>query len=85
MATNEIVILGILIPNREQAARQVQAILTENGCAINTRLGLHESGTDLCSPSGLIILELTGEKQDQEKLEKDLDGLEGVHLRKMEF
>ncbi|MDP2842070.1 MAG: hypothetical protein Q8O06_00335 [Acetobacterium sp.] len=64
----------------------VQELLTKNGCFIKTRLGLHESSDDLCSTSGLIILEfLSGSDTESEILEKELSTLSSVVVRKMEF
>ena len=57
----EIRILGVLITDRQKEAGKVQALLTKFGCSIKTRLGLHEVTDNLCSSSGLIILELTGD------------------------
>ena len=81
----EIRILGVLITNREQEAGNVQQLLTKFGCTIKTRLGLHEISTDLCSPCGLILLELLGDTSEMDKLEKELGKLSGVQLRKMVF
>ncbi len=81
----EIRILGVLITNREKEAGNVQRILTKFGCTIKTRLGLHEISNDLCSPCGLILLELLGDTSEMDKLEKELDQLSGVQLKKMVF
>lgn len=81
----EIRILGVLITNREKEAGNVQRLLTKFGCSIKTRLGLHEISTDLCSPCGLILLELLGDTSEMDKLEKELSQLDGVQLKKMVF
>ncbi len=81
----EIRILGVLITNREKEAGNVQRILTKFGCTIKTRLGLHEISNDLCSPCGLILLELLGDTSEMDKLEAELDKLSGVQLKKMVF
>jgi hypothetical protein len=79
-------IIGIQVGNRESEALKVQELLTKNGCIIKTRLGLHESSDDLCSTSGLIILEfLSGSDTESEMLEKELSTLSSVVVRKMEF
>ena len=79
-------IIGIQVGNRENEALKVQELLTKNGCIIKTRLGLHESSDDLCSTSGLIILEfLSGSDTESEILEKELSTLSSVVVRKMEF
>lgn len=78
-------IMGIEIQNREELAVEVQKRLTEHGCIIKTRLGLHETG-NFCSPSGLIILEFgQDEKGEYDVLEKQLNEIDGVVARRMEF
>jgi formate dehydrogenase alpha subunit len=52
------VILGIQLEQRIETATSVQSILTEYGCFITTRIGLHQTAEDSCSEKGLIILEL---------------------------
>ncbi len=81
----EIRIIGVLITNREKEVGNVQRILTKFGCSIKTRLGLHEISTDLCSPCGLILLELLGDTSEMDKLENELTSLAGVQVRKMVF
>jgi hypothetical protein len=81
----EIRVLGVLITNREKEAGTLQGILTKFGCSIKTRLGLHEISDDLCSPCGLILLELLGDTSEMDKLEKELGLLSGVQLKKMVF
>lgn len=79
------VILGIEIGNREEDAVKVQSLLTEYGCSIKTRLGMHEAG-NLCSSMGLIILEFAlGREEQAMALEAALQKLEAVKVRKMEF
>jgi hypothetical protein len=81
----EIRVLGVYINHRLEAAKQVQAILTKFGCSIKTRLGLHEVIDDMCSTSGLILLELTGDTNEALKLENELLKIEGVQVEKMIF
>ena len=42
-------IIGIKISNRLESAISVQEILTKYGCAIKTRIGLHEEINGQCS------------------------------------
>lgn len=81
----EIRVIGIYVSNRLEASQQVQATLTKFGCSIKTRLGLHEVVDDYCSTSGLILLELTGDRNEALKLENELLKIEGVQLEKMVF
>jgi hypothetical protein len=78
-------VLGILINNRVQNAPQVQKILTEFGCSIKTRLGLHEVDENLCSSSGLLILELFGDEKASLDLERQLRAITGIQVQKMIF
>jgi hypothetical protein len=78
-------VLGILINNRVHNAPQVQKILTEFGCSIKTRLGLHEVNENLCSSSGLLILELFGDEKASLELEKQLRAISGIQVQKMLF
>jgi len=78
-------ILGLAVSNRQDASLQVQGLLTKYGCSIKTRIGMHEvSGKD-CSRSGLIMIELTGDLAEQEKLETGLRDVQGVQVQKMDF
>jgi hypothetical protein len=81
----EIWILGIHITDRLQEVSDVQAILTKFGCTIKTRLGLHEVKDDFCARSGLIILELTGSREEFFKLENELLKIDGLEVKKMVF
>jgi len=78
-------ILGVLITDRKKEAGDVQKVLTQYGCSIKTRLGLHEASNEHCSNEGLILLELTGDYSEMDKLEKDLEKIEGTQTKKMTF
>ncbi len=68
----------ILVDKRKTSAVSVQKILTEWGCLIKTRLGIHDGVLDNCSNSGLIILELVGETAKQQEMFHKLQLLQGV-------
>jgi len=78
-------ILGIAISNRVEESLKVQNLLTKFGCSIKTRLGLHEASAQKCSISGLVILELTGEINEMDKLELELKDIQGVQVKRMDF
>ena len=78
------IILGVQITNRVQNVLTVQKVLTEHGCNIKTRLGLHEVGA-ACAPSGLLILETWGKAAEILKMEKKLKQVKGVKVKKMVF
>lgn len=80
------IIMGIEIGHREEDALKVQKLLTDHGCSIKTRLGLHETAGSQCSSSGLILLEFAGgHEEDVNGLEAELAKLDSVKVRKMEF
>lgn len=79
-------IMAIKIEPRNSAAPKVQEILTKFGCIIQTRLGLHEASKDICSNSGLIILNLIhDEKEEISKLSKELSEIDGVVTKLVEI
>lgn len=79
-------ILGIKVSNRLEEVDRMQDILTENGCIIKTRLGLHEQEGNSCSKEGIILLELSNDEKDKcEELENSLNEIEGLEVNKMMF
>lgn len=71
-------LLLVKVARRSQAASEVQKILTEFGCSIRTRLGLHEVSPAYCAEDGLIILELQGKPENIKTLEERLSRVPGV-------
>jgi hypothetical protein len=78
-------ILGIQLKNRVKHAPEIQPILTEYGCYIKTRLGLHDVHNELCEPAGIILLETHGDEKKIAQLEKKLKATKGIILKKMDF
>ncbi|MBP2645939.1 MAG: hypothetical protein H6Q75_1379 [Firmicutes bacterium] len=76
-------IMAILQENRVDTAPKVQEILTKYGCHIRLRLGLHEAQVDSCSNSGLILLQLCGDRQETAKLETELQAVPHVKVKSM--
>lgn len=77
-------IIGMLIEKREHdIIAALQKTLTSYGCIIRTRLGVNEEF--LGEPAGLIIIELVGDEIQMDLLEKDLQKLPKVILRKIVF
>ncbi|WP_024613394.1 hypothetical protein [Clostridium sp. Ade.TY] len=75
-------IMLIKISPRNEIAPKVQELLTKHGCIIKTRLGLHEASVNSCSQSGLIILDLLNENQDEiNDLKNNLNNLDGVNAK----
>lgn len=77
-------VMTLLVNNRRQNVPKLQEILTESGCIIKTRLGLHEAG-DVCSNDGLIILHLVGSKEEITALETNLNKLDGIKAKNTEL
>jgi hypothetical protein len=71
-------ILLILVGNRKESAVQVQKILTGWGCMIKTRLGIHDGVMENCSDTGLLILELAGERKKMDELARKVSLIKGV-------
>jgi hypothetical protein len=81
----ERIILGVQVTNRLENILDVQKILTEYGCNIKTRLGLHEITESHCSTVGLLILETYGDEDDILQMESKLRQLKGLTVQKMVF
>ena len=78
-------ILGVLITDRQKEAGEVQKVLTSYGSSIKTRLGLHEVSDTTINNEGLILLELTGDMDQQDKLQQELEQLKGTQTKVMSF
>ena len=77
-------IMTLILNNRIKNAVKLQDVLTESGCIIKTRLGLHEAG-DACTNEGLIILQLAGSAEEIEALERKLNAVEGVKAQNVKI
>jgi len=82
---NNHVIVGVHITDRLENAARVQQVFTEYGCNIKTRLGLHEASADVCSPNGLVLLEMVGDEGHCLGIMNKLAAIRGVHVRSMVF
>jgi hypothetical protein len=78
-------IFGVHVQNRLQKVPSVQKLLSEYGCNIKTRIGLHQVSEELCSHQGLIVLEMFGNEATCQELADKLSALEGVEVQKMVF
>jgi desulfoferrodoxin-like iron-binding protein len=79
------VILGVHITNRVKHVPTVQSVLTQFGCNIKTRLGLHHVNESFCSPNGLMIVEFVGEDAQCTEMATQLSAIEGVQVKRMVF
>jgi ribose 5-phosphate isomerase len=72
-------LIAVRVEDRGNSAVRVQQVLTDFGCSINVRLGLHDQGDDnVCSPCGTMILQLSCGSEDAKKIVKELNGIVGV-------
>ncbi len=78
-------IVGIHVTDRVQRAGEVQQLLSEYGCSIRTRVGLHHLDGDVCSPNGLLLLELFGDEAPCRALTEKLAAIDGVEVQQMTF
>ena len=79
------VILGIHITNRVRNASEVQKVLTEYGCNIKTRLGLHEVAEHYCAGEGVVLLEIIGGNEIRQGMVSKLRLIEGLEVKEMVF
>ena len=78
------IIVGVKINDRVHHAEDVQKILTEYGCSIKARIGLHETGS-ICAPDGILLLQMCSEQHVSEELMEKLNALEGIIAKSMMF
>lgn len=74
-------VMSILTNSRVQNVPEMQKVLTESGCIIKTRLGIHDAGEDFCSNEGLIILHLVGSEEEIARLEQNLNQIPGIKAK----
>ena len=82
MKTATKTILGVHVAQRTKHTAKVQKILSDYGCSIRTRIGLHDAGDGFCSPNGLILLEVVSRAGE---LAAALGQVPGVAVKKMVF
>ena len=68
-------VILIKIDLRSTEAGKVQQVLTDYGCSIKVRLGLHEVSKEFCANDGLIVLEVEGND-----LKEMMDKLNAINL-----
>ena len=82
MKTAKKTILGVHVAQRTKHTAKVQKILSDYGCSIRTRIGLHDAGDGFCSPNALILLEVVSRAGE---LAAALGQVPGVAVKKMVF
>ena len=82
---NEVRIIGLMIYDRIKEAGMTQKVLTRYAHIIKSRLGFHEVNENVCSRVGIIILQLAGNPEHWDELEKALNEIGGVKIERMSF
>lgn len=85
MVKDNHLILAVHVSNRVVQAEQVQKTISEYGCSIKTRLGLHEASEGYCSPEGIMILELTNNEETMIEFRDKLNAITGVEAKEIVF
>jgi len=75
----------IKIDHRSSEATKVQGILTQYGCSIKVRLGLHEVSRDYCANDGLVVLEIDAASNELDEMLKALNAVDYVQARLIEM
>jgi hypothetical protein len=78
------VIMGLHLTDRVEQATRVQALLTEYGAQIRTRIGIHRTG-ELGTPQGIILLEMVGDDARRFELGQRLLTIPGVEVKELVF
>ena len=73
-------IMAVKMNQRSELAAEIQEILTEHGCIISARMGLHEI-EDGCRQDGLITLFLDGSEAEINNLQNNLNEYDSVKAR----
>ena len=77
-------IIGIKLNNRTISSSEFQNILSEFGCIIRTRIGLHDVDCGVCSNNGVILLEVINDEKVP-KLQKALCQISNIEIHQMVF
>ena len=85
MAEHKHIILGVHVTDRIKDAVKVQAVFTEFGCNIKTRIGLHDVAGTVCSGTGVVLLEIVSGEDVAKKIAAALDAIDGVQTKMLVF
>ena len=76
-------IVAIVQENRTETATKVQDILTNYGCHIGVRLGLHDARVDQCTDNGLILLQMCADQKIVSEFEQEMQNIPHVRVKSM--
>lgn len=77
-------IMGVRLDNRIETAVEFQKVLTQFGCIIKTRLGLHEVSENKCAHNGIVLLEIINDEEGV-TFENELKKISGLEIQHMKF
>jgi len=78
-------VILVKVDHRSSEATKVQEILTQYGCNIKVRLGLHEVSKEFCANDGLVVLEVEGDLQEIQTMLDKLNQVEYVKATYIEM
>lgn len=78
-------IIGLRVNHRHANAVKLQEVLTQFGCNIKLRVGLHETHEDFCSDDGVIMLQVCGEADVVQSMLATLGEMEGITAKLMDL
>ena len=78
-------IIGLRVNHRSSNAPKLQQLLTQFGCNIKMRVGLHEVNPDYCSDDGVIMLQVCGDKEILDSMLRSFNDLDGVTPKMMDL
>ena len=73
-------IMAVKLKKRSDLAAEIQEILTDHGCIIAARMGLHEIENG-CRQDGLITLFLDGSQERIDDLKNNLNAYKNVRAK----
>lgn len=82
---SKIVILGVLLANRTVTSAKFQEVVSQYGCSIKTRIGLHAVSENKCSTDGVILLELIGSDDEIASIENAIKAIPDAQVQKISF
>ena len=85
MTQEKHIVYGVHVADRLEHIGEVQKVLSEYGCNIKTRLGLHEVSETCCSSNGVLILEMFGNESRCTEMFDKLNAVTGVEVQQMVF
>jgi len=78
-------ILIIKLNEREILSNKFQEIISAYGCYIKTRIGLHDVDNEMCSTTGIIILQMPDKKEIIKDMIKELNSIKYIQIEKIHF